>query len=287
MERKGIVAVTGATGRQGGAVLRHLLADGWRVRGLTRHPHGPAARRLADLGAEMVVADMMDPVSLDDAFRGADGIYSVQTGWDDGFEAEIIQGVNVAEAALRAELPHVVFGSAGPGVSGTGVGSWESKVRIAARMMELGLPVTVLRPTAFMELMSDKAFYPMVSTWHVMPKVMGEDRPVPWLSVDDLGGVAARVFSDPRAFIGRSIPLAGDRRSIAECRQIWRRVRGQYPRRVRMPVWMFQRFVGRDLTTMWRWLSRWEVDANPEETRRILPAARTVQEWISTPESQQ
>ena len=206
MDRGRIVAVTGATGRQGGAVVRHLLADGWRVRGLTRHPDSARARRVAALGAELVTADMMNPESLDAAFRGVDGIYSVQTGWDDGFEAEVVQGVNVADAAERApgQPRRLRFG-----------GSWG--VRHTGRIMgvegegghhmrTLGIPLTVLRPTAFMELMTDRAFYPMVSTWQVMPKILGEDRPVPWLAVDDLGAVTARVFADPDSFVGANLP---------------------------------------------------------------------------------
>jgi uncharacterized protein YbjT (DUF2867 family) len=281
MDPSRVVAVTGATGRQGGAVVEHLLADGWRVRGLTRHPDSAAARRVAALGAELVTADMMSPTALDEAFRGVDGVYSVQTGWDDGFEAEVIQGINVADAARRAGVAHIVYGSAGPGEPGTGVGSWDSKETVAAHMRSLALPLTVLRPTAFMELMTDRDFYPMVSTWQVMPKVMGADRPVPWLAVDDLGAVAARVFADPDAFVGGDIPLAGDRRSITECAEIWRRVHGRAPRRIPMPVGMFERFVGRDLIAMWRWLSTSEVDADPADTRRILPTAHTVDQWLS------
>jgi uncharacterized protein YbjT (DUF2867 family) len=177
---------------------------------------------------------MMSPTALDEAFGGVDGVYSVQTGWDDGFEAEVIQGINVADAARRAGVAHIVYGSAGPGEPGTGVGSWDSKERVAAHMRSLALPLTVLRPTAFMELMTDRDFYPMVSTWQVMPKVMGGDRPVPWLAVDDLGAVTARVFADPDAFVGGDIPLAGDRRSITECAEIWRRVHGRAPRRIPM-----------------------------------------------------
>ena len=59
-----------------------------------------------------------------------------------------------------------------------------------------------------------------------MPKVMGEDRRVPWVAVDDLGAVTARVFADPNSFVGGDIPLAGDKRSIAECAEIWRGVHG-------------------------------------------------------------
>jgi len=276
-----VVVVTGATGRQGGAVARHLLADGWQVRALTRKPDSPPARAMAARGAEVVAADMMEPASLDRAFHDAYGIYSVQTGWDDGFPAEVTQGKNVADAAQRAGVRHVVYGSAGIGKAGTGIDSWESKVAVTAHMKRLGLPLTVLRPTAFMELMSDKAFYPAVSTWHVMPKLMGEDRPVPWLSVDDLGAVAARAFADPTTFVGAELALASDLRSIAECRQIWRRATGRVPRVLPMPVWMFDRVVGRDLTTMWRWLATMDVPVQPAEALRIVPGASSVEQWVS------
>ena len=58
MSGSGVVVVTGATGRQGRAVSRALLAAGWPVRAMTRHPEKPAARALADAGAQLVVADM-------------------------------------------------------------------------------------------------------------------------------------------------------------------------------------------------------------------------------------
>src|SRR5919112_903968 len=60
VSRVGVVVVTGATGRQGGAVARHLLSDDWPVRVVTRRPDGSAARALAALGADVVRADMMN-----------------------------------------------------------------------------------------------------------------------------------------------------------------------------------------------------------------------------------
>ncbi len=76
-----IIAVTGATGLQGGAVARKLLEDGWKVRGLTRDPNKPTAQELAALGAEVVPGDMDAPVELDAAFHGAYGVFSVQYCW--------------------------------------------------------------------------------------------------------------------------------------------------------------------------------------------------------------
>ena len=280
MNNDRLIAVTGATGRQGGAVARHLLADGWRVRALTRRPEAAPARRIAALGAEVVGADMANREQLVAAFRDAYGVFSVQNPMISGVDAEVVQGRNVADAAQRAGVQHVVYGSAGVGVPGTGVGSWESKHVIAAHMRALRLPLTVLRPMAFMDLMTDKAFVPPVSTWHLMPRLMGADRPVLWISVDDVGAIAARTFGDPDQFVGTELELVADIRSIEECRGIWREVFGRPPRRVPMPVWMFHRFVGTDLTTMWRWLRTADLHVDPARTRQILPAAMTVREWL-------
>lgn len=275
-----IIAVTGATGRQGGAVARHLLADGWRVRALTRKPSSEPARRLAALGAEIVAVDMMNPDSLAPAFQDAHGVFSVQNPMISGLDAEVRQGQNVADMAKSAGVRQLVYGSAGTGMSGTGVGSWESKVAVEEHMRGLGLPLTILRPNAFMELMTDKAFYPSVSTWHVMPKLMGADRPVTWICVDDLGAIAAKVFGD-ESYVGKELKLASDLRSIAECRAIWHNATGRAPRRFPMPVWMFERFVGKDLTTMWRWLRHSDVPVDPADTYRLLPTASTVEQWLT------
>lgn len=274
-----VIVVTGATGRQGGAVARQLLADGWQVRALTRKARGDPARKLAAAGAELVEADMGEPATLTPAFEGAYGVYSVQNFMVGGLEAEVTQGRNVADAAKAAGVQHLVHGSAGTGYE-TGVGSWDSKLAVRDYMRDLGLPVTELRPMAFMELMTDKAFFPPVSAWHLMPKLMGTDRPVVWISVEDLGAITARVFADPDRFLGADIPLAADVRSITECREIWREVMGKPPRRFPMPVWLFERFVGSDLTTMWQWLRTADIALETAPTLEILPSAMTVREWL-------
>src|SRR5919197_1512807 len=92
------IVVCGATGRQGGAVARRLLADGWNVRALTRSPEKQPARALAELGAEVVQVDMADPATLDHAFEGADGVFSVQNPMISGLEGEVEQGRKVATA---------------------------------------------------------------------------------------------------------------------------------------------------------------------------------------------
>ena len=197
-----------------------------------------------------------------------------------GLDGEIMQGRNVADMAKEANVQHVVYGSSGLGVP-TGVGSWDSKLMVQTHMEALGLPLTVLRPMAFMELMTDKAFFPPVSTWYVMPTLMGADRPVLWLCVDDLGAIAAKAFGEPERFIGADLKLVADIESNAQCRVIWREVIGRFPRRFPIPTWMFERFVSTDLTNMWHWLRTNNYNVDPAETYKILPTALTVRDWLS------
>ena len=276
------IVVTGATGLQGGAVTRHLLSRGWRVCALTRNPKSEKAQAISALGAEVVQGDMAEPDSLVPIFKGAYGVYSVQNPVLSGLEGEIRQGKNVAAVAKQVGVQHLVYGSAGIGVKGTGIPSWESKMVIEDYMKSLGLPLTVLRPMAFMELMTDKKFFPAVSTWHIMPKLMGSSRDVGWLCVDDLGFIVAKAFAQPDQFIGKEIRLASDIKTIDECRGIYRKVMGKNSPHFPMPVWMFERFgfVGKDLSIMWRWLRRETFDMDTNTTLTIHPDAFSVQAWL-------
>jgi uncharacterized protein YbjT (DUF2867 family) len=274
------VAVVGATGRQGGQVVRHLLAEGWRVRALSRTPTGKKGAELTGLGADVVYGDLEDPASLDSAFADVTGVFVMQPPGAASIQDEVRQGMNAARAAARAAAAHVVYGSAGPGNDETGVRQWDAKLQVARGMNDLGLPLTVLRPMAFMELMVDPSFYPQSSTWYTMPKLAGVDRRIPWLSVHDLGAIAARAFAEPERFIGKDLRLAADVKSLAECRQIFRAVRDKNPPRFPMPLFLFRRFVDDDILTMWRWLRENPVDADTGPTRDILPTAKDVRAFL-------
>src|SRR5215471_10085358 len=107
------VLVTGATGRQGGAVIRHMLPKGWRLRALTRNPASHTAKEIARQGVEVVQGDLENPGSLEAVCRGIYGVYSVQDFWSVGARREIQQGKNLADAAKKAGVQHFVYSSAG------------------------------------------------------------------------------------------------------------------------------------------------------------------------------
>lgn len=275
-----VFVVTGATGRQGSAVVHHLIKHGAKVKALTRSPQSEKAKRLAALGAEVVAGDMGKLDSLRNLFEGASGVYSVQNPYTSSFAAEVQQGKNVADAAKAAGVAHIVQASAGIGKK-TGIPSWDSKLQIQEYIQSLGLPLTVLRPMTFMELITDQGFYPSISTFHLMPKLLGADKKVPWIAVDDLGAIAARVFADPGKYIGQDLKLTSELKTINEVRAIYQEVLGKKAPHFPMPLFMFRLFTGDDLIMMWKYLRTLTLTVTPQDTYAILPEARTVRTWLA------
>src|SRR5215475_11172020 len=148
-----IIAVTGATGQQGRTVAKKLLADGWKVRALTRDPNKPAAQELKSLGGEILPGDMDQRAELDTAFKGAYGVFSVQNFWlpTVGFEGEVRQGKAVADAARAANVQHLVYSSVGSAHRGMGKRHLKRKWFLEKYIHGWDIPFTFLRPGVFMK----------------------------------------------------------------------------------------------------------------------------------------
>jgi uncharacterized protein YbjT (DUF2867 family) len=273
------IVVVGATGRQGREVVRHLIRDGWPVKGVTRKPESKKAEAVRALGAELVPADLDDSTTLESAFQGAYGVYTMQPPIPGKPENEVQQGKNVALAAQKMKVQHVVYGSAGPEKIKTGIEQWDTKLEVTQAMLSLGLPLTTLRPLAFMELMTDPSYYPN-AIWYIWPKITGGDRKIPWISVQDVGAIAAKAFANPTEFVGKDFILSADAQSLDECRAIYKEVRGKYPSRFPMPMFLFEKFVGKDIPRMWNWLRTHSVNLDTSQTRQIHPEVMTVRTWL-------
>src|SRR4051794_773269 len=149
---KAPILVLGATGQQGGAVARALLHRGRPVRAFTRSPNSGAARALADLGATLVQGSLDDPESVMTAMRGVAGVFAVQTFMGpDGPAGEVRQGTTVSDAAKHADVPHVAYSSVDGAERGSGVPHFDSKWQIEQHRGPPELPLTVLRPTLFID----------------------------------------------------------------------------------------------------------------------------------------
>ena len=113
MAKKKLIAVIGATGAQGGGLVRAILADRegpFTTRAITRKPDSEKARALAALGAEVMTGDMDDAATLEKAFAGAYGVYCMTPFWEHlSVEREIRQAGALARAARKAGAQHVVW----------------------------------------------------------------------------------------------------------------------------------------------------------------------------------
>ncbi|TVR19862.1 MAG: NmrA/HSCARG family protein [Anaerolineaceae bacterium] len=273
------ILVCGATGGQGGATVRHLLRQGFNVRALTRNAEGDGAKALREIGATVVQGDMGDKDSLKAAFDGVQGVFSVQNTQISGVEGEIAQGKNVADLA-RDSGAHLVYTSAMKGEN-TGIPHFDSKTQIEAYIESLGIPYTILLPVGFMEVLTEKAFYPAMTAWHLQPRVMGEDAPQSWIAVDDIGAASAAVFADPAAYAGRKIALVGDQKSIGQCRAIYADVMGKKPSSFPFPLWIFERFMAKEVVVMWRWLRDVGYTVDVAQTRAVIPDVMDLRTWLT------
>lgn len=279
MDENRTIAITGITGSQGGAVARHVLQDGWRVRGLTRNARGSSAAALGRAGVELVEGDMGDPAVLDRLMTGVHGVYAVTDFFHNGLAREVEQGRALAEAAVRARVAHFVFPSLALSERRTGVPYFEAKAAIEQRIREAALPATILRLSMFMEDLVEKKYAPPI-WWGTVRRTVGGSKRLMWAAVDDVGAVTARVFANPARYIGQTIVVAGDYRSIDEARALFMRIRGKAPLAIPLPLWLCRRIINADLVPFWQWLGRNPVEGDLESARAVHSHMKSMEEWL-------
>ncbi|SDR98243.1 NmrA/HSCARG family protein [Actinopolymorpha singaporensis] len=219
------VLVTGATGNQGGAAARALLERGWSVRAYVRDPAKPAARALADLGAELATGDLDDPDALRAAMTGVHGVFSVQplATSAEQLAAEVRQGESVADLAAQSGVAHLVYSSVGGAERHTGVDHFETKAEVERHIARLGLPATVLRPVYFM---NNLLYFDVADGERVVNLPLRPDRPLQLVAADDIGWFAADAFDHPDSYLGRQLELAGDQLTLPEIAAAFEQVTG-------------------------------------------------------------
>ena len=274
------IAVAGATGAQGGAVVDALLEQGARVRALVRSTGSERARNLANRGAELVQIDAKDPASLNSALQGVDAFFFMTTPYgsqNPDIEGEIQQGVDFADAAAAAQVPHVVFSSVGGAERNSRVPHFESKRRVEEHLLGRGLSVTIVRPVFFMDNFLSTA--PTVENNELVLRL-----PVPdgiklqTVAVRDIGVVAAAALLDP-AGVPPAIEIAGDELTGSEVAATFGAHVGMSARYEALPVEVLD---GQDdLQKMFRWFADTPAyQADIAAVRRIDPDLWNLQAWL-------
>jgi uncharacterized protein YbjT (DUF2867 family) len=274
-----IIAVTGATGQQGGAVARKLLADGWRVRALTRDVNKPAAQELASLGAEVIAGDMEDRAQLDAAFEGAYGIFSVQNFWlpNVGFEGEIRQGKNVADMAKAAGIQHLVYSSVGAAHRGMGQKHFESKWTIEQYIHSLDIPYTILRPAAFFENYNWERASILNGTFNAIGLRPEKERQL--IAVEDVAVFVALAFANPNQYLGKTIELAGDALTESQIADTFAKVIGR-PVKLTMPTGGEGRRSEEEMIAMFNFFNGEAYRADIPALRKLHPRLLTLEQYL-------
>lgn len=230
-----VIVVVGATGSQGGGLVRAILADpdrAFAVRALTRSADSAKAQRLSAAGADVVEADLDDEASLRSAFSGAHGVYVVTNYWaqrapEDAARRtaaamELAQAENAARASRDAGVAHVVWSTLEdtreffgdddriPDVEGYKVPHFDAKAEADALFAKYDVPTTLLRTTFFFENIAGGMGFGRGADGTLALTLPLADQPLSGIAVDDIGRTALGVFKRGPELIGATVSIAGE-----------------------------------------------------------------------------
>jgi uncharacterized protein YbjT (DUF2867 family) len=229
MADKKIIAVIGATGAQGGGLVRAIVNDktnGLTARALTRDVNSEKAKALARLGAEVVAADIDNEASLTHAFAGAEGAFCVTFFWAHMKpEQEIAEATAMAKAAKAAGIQHVIWSSLEdtrrwvplgdnrmPTLGGQyKVPHFDGKGEADAVFARLGVPTTVLLTSFYWDNFIHFGMGPKKGPdgQLAITLPMG-DKNLPGMAAEDIGKCALGIFKRGRECIGKTVGIAGE-----------------------------------------------------------------------------
>ncbi len=307
MADKKIIAVVGATGAQGGGLVRAILSDKdspFSVRALTRNVNSDKAKELASMGAEVVQADVDDVESLKQAFTGAYGAFCVTFFWEHfSPEKEGAQVKAMAQAAKAAGLQHVIWSTLEDTrkwiplsddrmptlMDKYKVPHFDAKGEADKVFEELGVPTTCLLTSFywdnFIHFGSGPTKGPDGNLVLNMP--MG-DKMLPGIAVDDIGKSAYGILRQGSEFIGKTVGIAGEHLTGAEMASAMSKALGQNVSYNAVPFDMFRSLDipgAADLGNMFQFFHDFEEYfcgvRSLDETRTLNPALQTFEGWLA------
>ncbi len=246
------VLVTGATGKQGGAVARRLLERGHKVRAFTRKVDSPAAKAIAAAGAELVAGTLEDRAALDRAAGGADVVFSMGTPFESGIDSETRQGVTVADAA-KAAGAYLVYTSVGSANQNTGIPHFESKKLVEDHVAKIGVKASIVAPVYFME---NIRFTLQQVREGIYATPLTPARKLAQIAVADIGAFAVLAIENADRFAGKRHDIAGDDISGNDAIEILSRVTGKKFSYFQVPMDMIRKTMGEDGVKMYEWFER-------------------------------
>jgi len=272
-----IVLVSGATGQQGGSVVQALLKDGHQVVGITRNIESPKAIALKEQGVELVSADFTDQESLVKIMNNVDTVFSMTTPFEAGLEAEVNQGITMANAAKEAGVKHFIFNSVSDADRDTGIPHFDSKYHVEKHLETLGLNYTIVAPVYFMENLLMPHVLDAIRNQGVLRMAMPNNVPLQQIAVEDIGSFVSMMVNDREKVFGKRMNIAGDELTGDEAAEVLTEVLGKEIRYEGISS-DFLRAQSEDLAKMFDWFIETGYSAKLKwaKTHKLL----TFKDWI-------
>jgi uncharacterized protein YbjT (DUF2867 family) len=277
MSSKIAVLVTGATGKQGGAVARQLVEKGHRARALTRNVGSPGAKELAALGVELVQGDLDDRDSVERALAGMDALFLNCTPFGSTPEAEIRQGISAADAAQAAGA-FLVYSSVANADRQTGIPHFDSKFVVEEHIRSRGIDATIIAPAYFME----NVFFGLPQLRQgVYASPLAPTRPLAQVAVEDIGAAAVAVLTDRARYAGTRYDLAGDELTGEQQAATLSKVTGRSFSYVKLPMDVIRGAMGPEAVKMFEWFESTGYSVDRTALRRDFPEVpwRSFESW--------
>ncbi len=306
MEKK-IIAVVGATGAQGGGLVRAILADpsgGFAVRALTRDPNSAKAKELAALGAEVVAANVDDAESIANAFKGAYGAFCVTFFWDHfSAEKEAAQAEMMAKASRAAGLKHAIWSTLEdtrlkvplddnrmPTLQGKyKVPHLDAKGASDHFFTDAGVPTTFLLTSFYWDNLIHFGMGPKKGEdgklGFVLPTA---DKKLPGIAAEDIGRCAYGIFKAGDAYVGKTVGIAGEHLTGAQMAKTLSEGLGLDVAYNYVPPEVFRTFGfpgADDLGNMFQYMRDFETDfcaaRDLSVSRSLNPKLQTFASWVA------
>jgi uncharacterized protein YbjT (DUF2867 family) len=263
------VLVTGATGKQGGHLVRELLARGHSVRALTRKPESPAAAELADRGVTIVSGNFDDEGSLERAARGVDTVFAMSTPFEGGAKTETNEGINIVRAAVRVRVKHLVYSSVAGADRATGIPHFDSKFEVEKEIRRSGVPFTIVAPVFFMDNFLAEWMAAGIAQGSIAIAVPATRR-VQQIAVEDIAQFTALVIERRESFLGKRIDIASDELTLTTATAAISEASGRPIKYTAVPI-AAARQQSEDLARMYEWFDRVGYDADIVGLRELYP----------------
>jgi uncharacterized protein YbjT (DUF2867 family) len=276
------IMITGCTGNQGGALSGALLEKGHAVRGLTRKPDSEKARKLADLGVEIVKGDFDDPASLRKSISGMDALFAMGTPYEAGPDVETRQGYALADAAKAEGIAHLLYNSVSDADRDTGIPHFDSKRKVEKYIQSLEIPYTFICPVYFFDNILSPFVLPSLKKG-ALAMSLPPDRALQGAAVSDIASFDAMVLERREEFLGKRINIASDELTLSDYAQAIAEASGKEIRYTRLSREQLSSF-GEDWAKMELWFDRVGYSADIEMLRRDYPEVgwHRFAEWTET-----